>query len=279
MTFEGTRVSTNDFRFSLLSNIFSQTEDPIEDALDQLIEVMVLRERAEAAGIVLTDEEQENMLDWARSFKNMYANNGIDASFITDNRLAEILSTELYFEKLMDIYAADFVIDEEDFNREFADFKENNKMDYYDIQVKYAYSESLDDLTDARAEVEAGNMTFDELVERYHIGFDPEEGVTTTDLWQLFLEDEDNQAILALEEGDMSEVFMQLLPMEQVDHLMMYSVLVQLVSKTVPPEEEIADPFREHYTAQKRAEYFRSIIDTWKTEADFTINQRALDAI
>jgi hypothetical protein len=277
MTFEGTRVSTNDFRFNLLSSLFSGAEDPKADALDQMLEVMVLKAKADAAGIVLTDEEKDDMLDWARGFKNMYQTNGIDASFISDERLAEILSTELYFEKLMHIETADFVPDEAAFEQSLAHYKENNKLEYQDVQVKFAFSQDFDALEEARAEVEAGTITFDELVERHDVGYDPEDGVMTVALWQLQLMDEDNEKIMALQESEMSEVFTQIVPGEEF--MTMYAVVVQVDSITVPPEEEIREIFRERHTLEKRAEHFRGLIDVWKTEADYTVNQRAYDAI
>jgi hypothetical protein len=281
MTFEGKRISNNDFLFSIMSVLFSDTEDPKADAFDQLLEVLVLESRARGEGISLTDEDRADMESWAAELQNMYAMNGLDMSFISTGRIAEILATEVYYEQLMDIHTADLEINQADFERAFADYMENNKADYYEMTFKYAFNLFPEMLEEAKAELgtvrevdgeseeEATVFTFDDLVAEQCVMYDPEQGINTALLWQLGLSEEDARIAVGLEEGDVSPVFI-------VDD---YALLLQVATKNIPPDGDVEADFRERFTSERRAEAFRAIIQTWKTEADYTLNQRGYDAV
>jgi hypothetical protein len=270
MTFEGKRISNNDFLFNVINAAMRGSEDPKAEGLNQLMEVLVLESRARAEGIFLTDEEKEEMLDWAGSIKSNYLQNGVDLSFLTDERLAEIVSSDIYHERLLEIHTAGLVINEPDFNRAFADYKENNKIDFYDATFKYAFNESMEDLESAREEWLEGTITFDELAAAHCVMFDHEsEEAATAMLWQFGLSEEDNDRVLTLQPGEISQVML-------IDE---YYIILHMETLSIPPDEELKADFREQFTAQRKREAFQDIVNGWKLEANYTINQRGYDAL
>jgi hypothetical protein len=270
MTFEGKRVSVNDFRFTLISTMNSESEDHKSEAFDLLLETLVLISRGEAEGVELTDDDKGNMLSWAGQYKSQFTSNyGMDMSFITTERVAEILSTEVYFENLMQKYTVDLVIDEEELEQAFQEYKENNKTEYYDMQFKYAYNLDREALETARNEVEEGNLTFDELVETQSVLYDAEEGIQTWPLSWIDVSKEDAERLAAMEVGEMSDV------METESN---YPLIVQVESKEIPADEDLMENFRESYELRKRQEAFKLYVDEWKKEADYTVNQKGYDA-
>jgi hypothetical protein len=54
---------------------------------------------------------------------------------------------------------------------------------------------------------------------------------------------------------------------------------VEIESLYVPLDDEIEENFRVRYISEKRNERFREILQGWKAEADFTINQRGYDSV
>jgi hypothetical protein len=270
MVFEGERISANDLRFTILTVLFNDFDDPKSEALDRLIETLTLTHRAKTEGIVLTEEEKTELQQWAVEYMSMYGMYGIDTSFITNERVAEILATETYFEKLLEIYTADVVIDEVAFNEALADYKENNKMDYYEMNVKYAFNENHDDLAFGLLEIAEGLIDFDELTAIYSVTYDEEEGVTTAALWQLGLTPEESNRIAALNVGDISEIF-------ELENG--YFLVVEVESKTIPPDAEVEENFREAFTMQRKLEAFNVLLNEWKAQANYTINQKGYDAL
>jgi hypothetical protein len=252
-----------------LAALFYDAEDPMLAAVSQLLDTAVLKERAQAHGIVLTAEEKQEVHDWAENLHSMYSMFGVDLSGMSVARMAEILEADLYYEKLMDIYTQDLIISEEDVLSALVDFKENRKIDYYEVQVKFAYTQALAAFEAARDDVVAGVMTFDQLVEQHHVEYNPEAGPITAALWQLYLEEADNSRILALAEGEVSDIIVQQVP--QGDDFVTYYLLVQVVSKEIPPDDELEANFRLRYTWDKKIEVFEVVLEAWKSEAEYII--------
>jgi hypothetical protein len=270
MTFEGTRINNNDFLFNVLNAAMRGSEDPKADGLDQLLDVLVLEHRAKAEGIVLTEDEKEEMLAWAANLRSNYRENNVDLSFLSDQRLAEIISSDIYHERLMDIHTEGLVIDEVAFNRAFADYKENNRLDYVDAVYKYAFNPSQEDLEAARERLTAGEITFDELAAELCVMFNHEgEEAASAMLWQFGLADTDNEHALSLQPGEASRVML-------IDE---YYIILQMETITIPEEEELSANFRQRFTEERKAEAFSELMLEWKREANFTVNQRGYDAL
>jgi hypothetical protein len=256
---------------STLATIFFDMADPESEAVSQLLDELVLTSRAAMHGIVLNEDEQAEILDVAEYLYELYAMFGVDLTHMPATRIVEIISSDLYFDKLMELYTSDVVVTEEEMLRAIADFKENNKAEYYDIQVKFAYTQELEPFEAARANVMAGTMSFDQLVEQHHVEYNPEVGVITAALWQLYLDNDENNKIVALSEGGISPIITQQVPQGEDDYVSYY-LLVQLVSKTAPPEDEFDYYFREHHISNTKIERFETILDAWKAAVNYTIN-------
>jgi hypothetical protein len=66
---------------------------------------------------------------------------------------------------------------------------------------------------------------------------------------------------------------------QREDGFEMFNTIIQMLSKTIPPEEELRETYRARYTGEKRQEMFEALLEEWKAQANYTINQRALDAL
>jgi hypothetical protein len=55
--------------------------------------------------------------------------------------------------------------------------------------------------------------------------------------------------------------------------------IFEVISYEIPTDEEVETTYREEYSMTKKTEIFEGILATWIEEANYTINQRAYDAI
>jgi hypothetical protein len=55
--------------------------------------------------------------------------------------------------------------------------------------------------------------------------------------------------------------------------------ILEVTSYEIPTDEELETTYREEYSMTKKTEIFEGILTTWVEEANYTINQRAYDAI
>jgi hypothetical protein len=288
MTYEGERVPMTDFQFGMMasSNTSSDLATLKTETQNLLIETLTLAHHANDAGIELTEEENTAMLSTAAQIRSSFTSSGYDLSFITDQRIAEIMSSDTYYNKLMEANTADYVVDEADFAVSLADFLENEKASYYNVGLKYI---TVDTKSEADAALEALTAdNFDETAKAFmqdppadgETAEETEFTVPTATLSALnssgFITAETIQQILDLEVGGRTGIITVTDETTSSTGTGAYYIF-EVTNYDIPAEEEVETNYREDYSLVKKNEIFRGILDTWKAEANVVINQRAID--
>lgn len=297
--FEGERIHTNELRAFMP---IAADADERQETLDFLIERLVLLDRAEAAGLALDEEDLE--------FWTWFITQEIGSSdFISDIRLAQLFTTipdmgfvSVIWDGLAQHYIPDMLIfiDEDQFAIDLAEYKEANWNRYATIEVLLAIPETMEEAEEMRERVLSGEITFEELMreimadiedpEAVEDGDEPncgcgeevcinegtEEELTTWNLLEVFtqagLTPEDEEALLTLQAGEMSEI---------VNWVAMWDeempMIVYVVSREEPDEQEIHNALRTRRVDERRSELFLGLIPQWIDDADIRINQRALN--
>lgn len=265
MTYEKQKISVNDYKYC--ATMVTSEENAKEQALDQLLTLLTVNKVAQKDGVTLTEDEQTEMKSYAESLKSYYESYGLDLSFITTERMTELLAMDTLYGKLQERYTADYALNENDFQQALVTYKQNEPVDYINMDLKYIFTSTSEAIENARQELEGG-AEFDEVLKRYSEYYDAESEISTYPLKYMGLESDVASRILALEVGDYSEV---------VEMDSMY-VIFGVETKTIPTDEEIETSYREKYTSEKKSEQFTEIVKGWKEQASYTLNQKAYDA-
>jgi hypothetical protein len=169
------------------------------------------------------------------------------------------------------------VVNEAEFQTELDNYLENNKAQYYQIDVKYILNSDKALMDTALTELKDG-AAFDEVYAKYSTTYDETvESVPTNRLSELGLPAEINASILELQADQYSEV-LELTGAATPQYLIFY-----VTSFTIPPEQETYDSFRQSFTDYGKETMFSGIIDEWiaAAEADklYERNQKGFDAV
>jgi parvulin-like peptidyl-prolyl isomerase len=274
MTFEGKKVSVDDLNICTMFTSEDSDVSQKDQAVDHVLTSQLVTKYAALNNVALTDEELQSSIDNAENYKQYYQMIGYDTASFDSRRMGEIIATmSTLYQKLLDIYTDSYTVDETDFRKEFNDYLQNSKADYYDIQIKYIITAEEEAIQDAYSEIEAGE-DFDEVYIRYSVNAraaeDSGEPVEpeVSRLGQMGLPAEANEKILAMKPGEYSEPIT----------LEGYYGIFYIISYDIPPEPEVEESFRERYTFTKKDEMFTDILNGWKEAADYKINQKAYDA-
>jgi len=133
MTVDGQPVATADFRFF---NAMGLDENMMAD-------FMVMEQRAERYNIAPTAEEREALLAQAQDWYDMFQNNNVSGPEL--ERMADFLFAMQYETQLMEIYTADVALDEATFAEELADFINNRRAEYVDMQLQFLEFDSQEE--------------------------------------------------------------------------------------------------------------------------------------
>lgn len=268
MTFNGEKIATGDLRFCSLFAEVGENEDAKEKALDQLLTYLVMEQAAKDNGLALTEEELEETRSYAESFKSYYQQYyNVDFSSIDNDRMLEMLGLDVLYDQLLEKYTADYTVNEADFSKALADYIKNEPADYTVVNLKYIYASDAATIEEARQAIEDG-MTFDDAVIKYSEYYSEESGVETYEMKYMGLDDETMAQILTLSPGDITST---------IDTNSM-SAMFYVDSITVPEESEISATYRERYISEQKNARFTEIVDEWKKNANYTLNQKGYDA-
>lgn len=262
--FDGKKISVEDLKFMRLFTTSEETDKA--DAMDQLATFLVIEKAAKDAGVVLTAEEEAEAASYSEGILSYFSAYALDTPNLSNKRLTELMSLNFYYDRLLDINTADYVVDEADFATALADYKENKKIEYIDTQLKYLFTEDQETAEAALNAINDG-MPIDEAIATFSVYYDEAYGVELIGLRDLNLDEEKVTEIMALEAGDMTGVY-------DLDGTY---VLFFVDSITIPTDEELHDSYREQYIDQKKNEAFEPILTAWKDSADIKVNQRAYD--
>jgi hypothetical protein len=265
MRFEGERIATSDYRFfHVMNGMPVGDEEGREIVLENLLQALVLLERGERHGFSATSEELSGLMESARNIREQH-----NTSFISERRIAEFISAwDVVYEKLMDEFVPAQDLDEAEFTELFDEHIEENRSFLEDLRVKYIVSFDLEEIILAYEGV-TGGTNFDALIQQHSAFYSEEHGVESFDFWEfaeMFSLWEEWMELIELQEGEISSIF-------EADGLFF---IVQMYERSLDIEaEEIS--FREGIIAERRAIAFNEIVEQWMAEANYTVNDRALN--
>ncbi|MCL1988239.1 MAG: hypothetical protein FWG64_09760 [Firmicutes bacterium] len=283
MTFAGERISTDELRFFSILLMFQQenaTEfiDIPTTALEQLTQTLLIHREAANNGLVLTDEQLNLAEETATNVAFMIDNvDGINMPNISHERIVEIMSTDFLAEQLRDIYAADFVVDETEFNTVFADFLEANRGNFVEMEFKmyqFAYLDTAIDVWQRLADTDP--VMFDTVFQGAVLAETgdsiSEVDIPTFSIMELRPVPELEPYIAEFEAmavGDFSS------PITIDEQTYLIFVLDYLYEYS---DEEIEYMFREEYDLSNRNRIFLEQLEEWRNTANIQINQRGVNA-
>jgi len=265
MTFEGERIATTDLEFmTTMYTMFMEPDAAKELAMRELLNGLTVMNRAEKHGISLDEDEWEDLIEQARG-QQMW----MQTEFISYERIAEILSMSALQEQLTDVYLADFVPDEEELAAELEMYIAGNRINYARKELKHL---TVPEVNDAIRILATEDEDFDDLVREYSMLYDAEVGVTTMaalGVIEMFgLNEEDADIILNMQEGErhMADIGGQFM-------------VLYMDTRADADEAAMEESFREQFTLRQRSEAFNDLIQTWRDEMEYEINQRAYERL
>jgi len=267
MTFENQRIGTAYMRyFSAFNNWMG---DPHEQALDNLTQFLLLEQAAHRNNIVLTAEELEEAAEHQEAVREHLDMMGISVSGLSDARLRELSYWNVLTERLIDLYTADLVIDEDDFEEAFQTFLTWSRADFMEMNFRYHRSSSMDEAFEVWGEFLAreSDDEFDEIILR---DLNEIPTITLAEMRQDPVYAQVNVNSLAeLGVGEFSEPI-------PVGEDAFYIFIVDFAEMT--PEEDIEEIYREEYVRERQVEIIIDLLEAWEEAADIRINQRGVNA-
>jgi hypothetical protein len=272
LRFEGSRISTNELRFFLNDD----TPQGKRAALDMLIENLTLIHRAEMHGVQLTDEEMEMWSAW------ITMQMGDELHFISAERLSEFYSAGFgeVWERLLDIYIPEYMVfvDEYTFEADFAEHLEESWDMYLQMDLKYLLIDDFETAEAVHAQLLAGEITFDDAIREHNQWYSEEEGITTMPLHTLIqeamLDIEQSEAIMQLQPGEVADIIEWGAEFDMLSYLLVYAE-----TREEPDENEIRVEFRNRHIMTERNRMMVSLVPQWVAQANYTVNQRALNNV
>lgn len=272
MHVNGERVAESDFHFVTLLRELDGTP-PTEEShaaeMDMLVRSILVLQRAAEEGLAVSDEDMESLEEEAAGLREMLQwHPATNLNFITDRRIAEIWSSELVFNMLMDELMTDFEMSEED-EAELEEFVAEGLEGVRDRlatrEIKYVATLDESALT---AAVAAGT-DFDTIIREYCIFYN-EEGIVPIEFWsfvqQFDVSWEEWMEMMPLDAGEISHVF------ESGGLYFAVYVESRFVDEELVAEEEVF--FRENFERARRTEVFIETVNEWVEAADVQINER-----
>jgi hypothetical protein len=255
--------------------------DPRGQALNQLIQFLLIDQAAQRNNLALTVQERSELAGEAVEMMEFYEMIGMTPPNISNERVAEFMSVEILAERLMDIYTSDLVIDEEDLEHAFLSHLLFNRADFVQMELKFIEVFAMEDSLQLVEELTAaGPEGIDGIIMREMLANNPwmeeleddELEIPTVWLHDLRQDPEFDPMVLmqlaSLEEGEVSE------PM-----LLGHDFVIFIANSVeVPPEEEIEAVFREQFIQQQREMMFFQVLGEWHDAADIRINERGVNA-
>ena len=265
MIFEGQRIPTNELRFMMEhQNPWQSPEEIIESATSDLIQTLTIIHHANNLGLGMTNEERDAIIE-----------NIEGRGVISNSRTAEFHNAGNMLERLSNHFVPEFTLDPADYQEEIAEYIEARRPFYHQTEFMYILNDDLGVILSVLESMENdANADFGAFVMMYcaaHVGFDgvEEPNLLPLEAFETIVNPFELLELIDMQPGETSEIIM----FEES------FLLVHMYSRTETPDSEIQDSFLENTVLQRRAEQFWAIIEELVDNADFEINQRALDAL
>ena len=269
--FEGQPIYENDLRFVAgLLGLAIDSAETQDFALNQLLEFLAIIDGVNRHGLNMTTEERGEMLVSAQALAEKMKLSGI----ISDDRLLDFYTVGILVNRLADHYVAEFTINLADHGQAIADFAEVNRRFLANIELQYIINQDFGFMRELRERlVDEGVADFGELVREYSIFYATDGGAivySMDEFLQIFdLYNHDIVALYGLQAGDISHVF----------NIEDFFFLAHIVSRTEATDSEIEEAFIEWYRFERRADNIDEMVEVMVANADYIINQTALDAM
>lgn len=266
VTFDGKKYSVEDYKLYLLFQ--GESKEAQKNALAALTDSLIIKKNAVDQGIKLTDAENKQVLEDTKNLKEIVATNGQVMPNVTEERLVEIVSSNMYFSKILDAQSKAYKVDEADFTKEFENYLVNAKQDYMDVNLKYIVTKTKEEATAARSKAQSGTP-IDEVIKKYSFDFDPAKGVQVIPMKSIQLSPEDLAAVLKLKVSGLTNVI-------ALDGAF---VVFYVNEMNIPTNQQVKDNFRKAYTQKNAYEVLQADLIKWRGATEVKVNQKALDAL
>ena len=270
--FEGTRVATSDMRFVGLVHGIENLSDPATRSLilEETLEISTIKHQAQLVGLSATAEQ----VAMATSLiENEIAWGGFQLpSGVSVEEAANILAymNDVRWE-LMDHHVPITMVDTSGLRGEFPGYLEENR-EWYELQAtqaQFIVSSDLEVLERIQADADAGSIDFEALALQY-CEIRTEEGIMTvpiTTMMEWFMLTED---ALDLENGQVTDI---------IHFGGDQSVIVYMLDRGQLDEAALEETFVEQNAIELRHDIFVDMLESWRTSANYTVNNRALRSL
>ncbi|MCL2665820.1 MAG: hypothetical protein FWE82_09410, partial [Defluviitaleaceae bacterium] len=273
MTAGGKRISLEEFK---MVNVLFNLSDEKDETVEMVLYVHALEKKAKEHNVKLTSEELENINAYVKSLKEYFTSYGYSLPKLSDKRIRELMSVDVYMERISDIYTADFVFDEDEFAEALENFREMGKLDYITTDVKYLFTNTLEEAEEAHARMLAGEEV-DDMIKEYSFYYNEEQGIdilTLADFYDFYIDYDLALEIMELSVGDISDVY---LVYDGGDYMEYCIFIIEGIS--VMTEDELVEHSREQFTNAKKILMFAELLESWMLDLNPVINQKGYDAV
>ena len=263
MTFEGQRIQTSDAQFWVDTfSMFGGDENLVENAMNELVDSLILLSRGNTHGVGLSEEEHLEMAD---SMAGQLGWMGIN--YISPMRAGELMAAGNIASRLMDIYVPTYTPNPQDFEEAFAEYILTNGENYANYEVKFVVTDTFEDAFHVW-ELVPNTDNFDDLIREYSVFYEEEFGIHTLDarmlVDDLMLFGDDPEIVLGLQNGE--------------SHIVQFEdqfLVIYMYDRSEADPAVMEASFTANFTHNRRMEEFRVIRDQWRADANISINQRA----
>ncbi len=265
VTINGQKVNAEDYK---LFRMLAQDGGSREDAIEGLKIYYALEQAAKDMGITLTEEEEATVRDNAANLRSSMVNEGLSIPDVPDERLFALLSIDTLYPKIAKALYQSVEVDPVEFSEAFADYRENYKEYYLDIQLKFVIADTMEAAQEAHARLQAGDAP-DAVIREFTPDMDPTEEIQTVGLSQLPFDEETVDEILSLKVSEFTPA---------MDLNGVYGVFI-VDSIKAPPDADLEAFYRQLYIDEKRPNFMQNHLDEWIAALTVEINEEALEAM
>jgi len=263
LRFNGERIDMSELRyyeFAFQSNL--NDPEARDFIVDQLVSALVVLDHAERHGLVLSEEEVAETINFAENQEQVFGWFGMPP-LVSFERMTEFFSVNFFRNHLMDMFVPSYTPDEAEIAQEWAELLEEHYDSFYELQLMHLFNPDYEQIQEALALSE--ERSIDQLAE-----FSTTSIFTTNaeDFIQMyFVEWEEQDAIRSMNVGDIISV-----------EVSGGFALVYATALNPPDWDELAEMFREDFIMVRRIGLFNEIVEEWVEDADIRLNNRALNA-
>lgn len=278
LTFYDRKISMNDFQyFLLISN--DGYSDPVDSAFNQILLYLTIDKAAKERNIDLTDEELAEVKAGSAQMKEQIDMYYPNASKISIGFIEEMIGIEYVYDKLIEKVLDDlgYTFNESDFAVALADYIENGKTDYMQVEFKYIITELRDSAEEAKRLIDSGDLSPEDAIKQYSVAYQVDEageeyGFDTLPLNAMLsngIPSQDVENMIYLEVGETSHV----ISLTEEMHVLFIPDSVYR-----PSEAEITENYKPMYEDETKYYMFMGERDKWMTEFEVNMkrNEKAL---